>query len=191
MNQELLTGLCEIAGREHVYENEMMNRHTTFRIGGPADFFVVPESLDTLAEVVGFCRKMEVPYYILGNGSNLLVGDKGYRGVMIQLYKNLNEVTVQGEKIRAQAGAMLSVIAKQAMANGLTGLEFASGIPGTLGGAVMMNAGAYGGEMKDVVEMVRVLTKTGEVLEIPERKWNLDIAPVLWKNRAASCWRQY
>ena len=166
MRQELYTGLCEIAGTDHVYQNEPMCRHTTFRIGGPADIFVAPESTQALAKTVSFCRENQVPFYILGNGSNLLVGDKGYRGVMIQIYRNLNDIQVQGEKVHAQAGAMLSVIAKQALANSLAGFEFASGIPGTLGGAVMMNAGAYGGEIKDVFQEALVLTPEGEMLKL-------------------------
>lgn len=164
MNQQLFDGLCQIAGRERVFVDERMDRHTTFRIGGPADFFVVPETPCMLSEVVQFCRKRQVPFYILGNGSNLLVGDRGYRGVIIQIFKNMNAIQIEGEEIRAQAGAMLSVIAKQALFHSLKGFEFASGIPGTLGGAVMMNAGAYGGEMKDIVESVTVLTPEGGVV---------------------------
>lgn len=167
MNQKLYEGLCQAAGREQVSVDERMDRHTTFRIGGPADFFVVPKTPEMLAEVVNFCRKEQVPFYILGNGSNLLVGDKGYRGVIIQIFKNMNKISIAGEEIHAQAGAMLSVIAKQALANSLAGFEFASGIPGTLGGAVMMNAGAYGGEMKDIVKEVTVLTTEGEIVTIP------------------------
>lgn len=167
MNQEIYTGLCEIAGQEQVQQDEMMSRHTTFRIGGPADFFVVPEDMDTLKRVAEFCREEQIPFYILGNGSNLLVGDRGYRGVIIQIYKNLNEIQVEGTRVRAQAGAMLSVIAKRALAHSLTGFEFASGIPGTLGGAVVMNAGAYGGEMKDILKEAVVLTPEGEILTIP------------------------
>lgn len=167
MNQKLYEGLCQAAGREQVSVDERMDRHTTFRIGGPADFFVVPKTPEMLAEVVNFCRKEQVPFYILGNGSNLLVGDKGYRGVIIQIFKNMNKISIAGEEIHAQAGAMLSVIAKQALANSLAGFEFAAGIPGTLGGAVMMNAGAYGGEMKDIVKEVTVLTTEGEIVTIP------------------------
>lgn len=167
MDQDILAGLCRIAGREHVYEQEPMSRHTTFRIGGPADYFVTPESVRAVEELVAFCRERTVPFYILGNGSNLLVGDLGYRGVIIQLYKNLNGIETTGERILAQAGAMLSAIARTAQEHGLSGLEFASGIPGTLGGAVVMNAGAYGGEMKDVVRRVRALSREGEILEIP------------------------
>ena len=170
MDQAIFTGLCETAGREHVYQEEPLSRHTTFRIGGPADYFVAPESISALVKTVAFCREREIPFYILGNGSNLLVGDKGYRGVIIQLYKNLNQIRTEGEIIRAQSGAMLSAIARTAMENGLTGLEFASGIPGTLGGAVVMNAGAYGGEMKDVIRTVRVLSRSGKLLDIPGEK---------------------
>ena len=167
MNQQLYDGLCQAAGREQVLVDERMDRHTTFRIGGPADFFVIPETIEQLAQTVRICREQKVPFYILGNGSNLLVGDKGYRGVIIQVYKNLNAVHTDGQVISAQAGAMLSVIAKQALAHGLAGFEFASGIPGTLGGAVVMTAGAYGGEMKDIIRKVTVLTPEGKIQTIP------------------------
>lgn len=170
MKQQLLEGLCQAAGRERVLVDERMDRHTTFRIGGPADFFVLPENAAKLAAVVQVCREMQAPFYIVGNGSNLLVGDKGYRGVIIQIYKNMNGIQVEDCQIRAQAGAMLSVIAKQALAHSLTGFEFASGIPGTLGGAVMMNAGAYGGEMKDIVKEATVLTLEGTVKKISGEK---------------------
>jgi len=167
MNQEIYTRLCQLAGQEQVQQAERMDRHTTFRIGGPADYFVAPKDVETVKKVAGYCREEQIPFYILGNGSNLLVGDGGYRGVIIQVYKNLNEIRVEKTWVRAQAGAMLSVIAKQALAHSLDGFTFASGIPGTLGGAVVMNAGAYGGEMKDVVKEVTVLTPEGEILTIP------------------------
>ncbi|MDD2957698.1 MAG: UDP-N-acetylmuramate dehydrogenase [Lachnospiraceae bacterium] len=165
MKQELFTELCEIAGT--VLQDEPMSRHTTFRIGGPADYFVVPDTLEALMNTVRFCREKQLPYYILGNGSNLLVGDGGFRGIMIQVYRNLNGISADGCELTVQAGAMLSVIAKKALGLGLTGLEFAAGIPGTLGGAVVMNAGAYGGEMKDVLVETTVLTPEGELLVIP------------------------
>ena len=143
-----------------------MSRHTTFRIGGPADLFVVPKSVDEIAEVLKICREEKAPYFILGNGSNLLVSDKGYRGVVVQLYRGFGKITVSGEEIHAQAGALLSGIAAAARDASLTGFEFAGGIPGTLGGAVVMNAGAYGGEMKDVLKEVTVLTPEGEILTL-------------------------
>lgn len=163
----IIEELCNIAGEDNVLANEPMSRHTTFRIGGPADYFVTPESADDIARLTGLCRERNLPYYIMGNGSNLLVGDKGYRGVIIQIYKNMNRIRTEGERVYAQAGALLSRIAAAALEASLTGLEFASGIPGTLGGALRMNAGAYGGEMKQVVESAKVLTPEGRLLDIP------------------------
>ena len=147
-----------------------MSLHTTFRIGGPADLFVTPGSIQAVADSIRICKETQTPCAVIGNGSNLLVSDTGYRGVIIQIGRNLNQVSVNGEEIRAQAGAMLSVIAKTALSESLTGFEFASGIPGTLGGAAVMNAGAYGGEMKDVLTEVTVLTREGEIRTIPAEK---------------------
>lgn len=158
--------LCRILPEEQVHENEPMSRRTTFRAGGAADWLVEPDTEGQLAEIIRLCREQQVPWYILGNGSNLLVGDKGYRGVVIQICKRMNEIRTEENKIYAQAGALLSKIAAQALSNSLTGFEFASGIPGTLGGAVMMNAGAYGGEMKHVLESADVLTPEGEFLTL-------------------------
>ena len=158
--------LMKITGDSRVLEQELMSKHTTFRIGGPADFFVIPDTIEEIEAVIAACKEENVPYYILGNGSNLLVGDKGYRGVIIQIYRNMSDIRVEGSKIYAQAGALLSRIAARALENSLGGFEFASGIPGTLGGAVRMNAGAYGGEMKHVLESAKVLTSEGEVLEL-------------------------
>jgi UDP-N-acetylmuramate dehydrogenase len=118
--------------------------------------------------VISVCKELQVPYYILGNGSNLLVSDQGYRGVIIQLYKEMSAIEVDGQFIRAQAGASLAKIANQALEHELTGFEFASGIPGTLGGACVMNAGAYGGEMKDVLAEVTVLHRM-EILLLWQR----------------------
>lgn len=159
----MLEKLQKILGEAKVLTEEPMASHTTFRIGGPADYYVMPETTEELAEVIKLCKEENFPYFILGNGSNLLVGDKGFRGVVIQLYKNFDGIRIDGTKVTAKAGAMLIRAAKEAGKAGLTGLEFASGIPGTIGGAMVMNAGAYGGEMKDVVSEVKVLTKEGEI----------------------------
>lgn len=158
--------LCTAVGAENVLQDEPMSRHTTFRIGGPADYFVMPGSAEEIRAVRGICAKADVPCYIIGNGSDLLVGDKGYRGVIIQIYKRMNNVRVEGERICVQAGALLSKTAAAAYEASLTGMEFASGIPGTVGGALRMNAGAYGGEMKQIVESVEVLTEEGELLTL-------------------------
>lgn len=154
-------------GADRILTNEHMSRHTTFRIGGPADVFAVPASAEELVRIVQVCREQGMPFYVIGNGSNLLVSDAGYRGVILQIYRNLSAIAVDGDTVTAQAGAMLSVIAKKALAAQLAGFEFASGIPGTLGGAVVMNAGAYGGEMKDVLVEVTVLTQEGTVETVP------------------------
>lgn len=166
MNEKIKQRFQTVLEKEQVLEAESMSRHTTFRIGGPADLFVVPKSVDEIAEVLKICREEKAPYFILGNGSNLLVSDKGYRGVVVQLYRGFGKITVSGEEIHAQAGALLSGIAAAARDACLTGFEFAGGIPGTLGGAVVMNAGAYGGEMKDVLKEVTVLTPEGEILTL-------------------------
>ena len=152
---------------------EPMKNHTTFRIGGPADALALPKTPEEVAEVVRFCHEHAQPYYVLGNGSNLLVSDEGYRGLVLQLYRNFNDIQVNGETITVQSCAMLAAVARTAYQTGLTGLEFASGIPGTIGGAVVMNAGAYGGEMKNVLKEVTVLTKDGEVLVIPAKALEL------------------
>lgn len=168
----MLEKLQTLLGKEKVLVKEPMASHTTFRIGGPADYFVMPSDAGELAGILKICREENVPCFILGNGSNLLVGDRGYRGVVIQLSKNFDEITIEGTTVTAKAGAMLIRVAKEAGKAGLTGLEFASGIPGTIGGAMVMNAGAYGGEMKDVVSSVTVLTGEGEVKTLTGEEMN-------------------
>lgn len=173
MNQELGKKLLSILKEEQVKKDEPMKSHTTFRVGGPAAYFVTPQTAEEVAKVIEACIQENVPYYIVGNGSNLLVSDKGYEGVIIQIYKQMNQVEVEGTQIRAQAGALLSMIAKRALDAALTGFEFAAGIPGTLGGACVMNAGAYGGEMKDVLQSITVLTDKGEVKVLAKEELEL------------------
>lgn len=163
MKQEIIQKFCGILGEEKVLLQEPMSCHTTFRIGGPAELFLMPSTVEDVGAVIKVCREENLPYFILGNGSNLLVSDEGYRGVVIQMYKNLGAVQVEETFIRAQAGALLSGIAAAAREASLTGFEFAAGIPGTLGGAVVMNAGAYGGEMRDVLKEATILTKDGTI----------------------------
>ena len=165
--------LCAIAGEENVLQDEPMSGHTTFRIGGPADFFVTPSKAEEIRRIIELCRAEKVPYYVVGNGSNLLVGDKGYRGVIIQIYKNMNRISVAGEEISVQAGALLSKVAAAACEAELEGMEFASGFPGTMGGAVRMNDGAYNGEMKQVLKTAVVLTPEGEIVTIPAEEMGM------------------
>ena len=165
MNDQFLTELENIMAGSGIFMEEPMKNHTTFRVGGPADVLVQPDET-ALAAVLGLCRQHNVPYSFIGNGSNLLVGDKGIRGVVIEMTEPMGNIEVQGTRITAQAGAMLSKIANTAASNGLGGMEFAAGIPGSVGGAVVMNAGAYGGEMKDIIERVYVLDENGAQLEL-------------------------
>lgn len=153
----------QIVGEENCLENESMKNHTTFRIGGPARLFVAPDSVDKLKNVIAFCKEKDIKVFIIGNGSNLLVSDKGLEGVVIQIYRNFSGITINGNEIIAQSGELLSSVAAKAMENSLTGFEFASGIPGTLGGAVVMNAGAYGGEMSRIVKSVTILNQNNEI----------------------------
>lgn len=173
MNQEIKKMFCELLGRDHVLTDEPMKQHTTFKIGGPADYFLVPETGEEVGEIIKICRKTDTPYFILGNGSNLLVGDGGYRGAVILVYRNMSAVTVEGTTITAQAGALLSAVAAAAKNASLTGFEFAGGIPGTVGGAAVMNAGAYGGEMKDVLVEVTVMDAEGKIFAISAEKLEL------------------
>lgn len=181
MNQEIIKCFNDLLGEEKVRISEPMNRHTTFRIGGPADYFLLPSTAEEVKKILEICKEKELPYFILGNGSNLLVSDEGYCGVIIQLYRNYGGITVEGTNIRAGAGALLSQIASAAKNASLTGFEFAGGIPGTLGGAVVMNAGAYGGEMKDVLKEVTVMTEQGEIMTIPAEKLEMGYRTSLVK----------
>lgn len=165
MNDQFLTELQNVMGGSGIFMQEPMKKHTTFRVGGPADVLVQPDET-ALAAVLGLCRQYHVPYSFIGNGSNLLVGDKGIRGVVIEMTEPMGNIEVHGTQITAQAGAMLSKIANTAASNGLGGMEFAAGIPGSVGGAVVMNAGAYGREMKDIIEKVYVLDENGAQLEL-------------------------
>ena len=173
MNQEIKKIFCDLLGEDRVFTDEPMKQHTTFKIGGPADYFLVPESGEEAGEIIKICKQTDIPYFILGNGSNLLVGDGGYRGVVIQIYRNMSAVTTEGTIITAQAGALLSSVAAVAKNASLTGFEFAGGIPGTVGGAAVMNAGAYGGEMKDVLVEVTVMDADGNIFTIPAEKLEL------------------
>lgn len=147
----------KVLSKEQIFINEPMKKHTTFKIGGNADILILPYTLEQIIECIQICEQNNIEYYVIGNGSNLLVSDKGFRGVIIKLFKNFNKIELDKNVIKVQSGATLSAIAKKAYDNSLKGFEFASGIPGTIGGGVCMNAGAYGGELKDVIKQVTVL----------------------------------
>ncbi len=165
MSQNLINELYRIVGKQNLKLDEPMTKHTTFRIGGPAQYFVMPQSVEELGQVIQLCRAEQTSYFIVGHGSNLLVSDSGISGVVIQLDQNLSHFSIDGTSVRAMAGVMLGRLGLAIRDAGLTGFEFAAGIPGTLGGAIMMNAGAYGGEMKDIVTRVQLMDADGNLFE--------------------------
>ncbi|WP_374720450.1 UDP-N-acetylmuramate dehydrogenase [Parageobacillus toebii] len=160
-NEMIYQELVQICGEENVLRDEPLKYHTLVKIGGKADFLVWPTTYEQVMEVVRLKEKYQLPFTLLGNGSNVIVRDGGIRGIVMQL-KHLTEIKVEGEKIIAQSGADIKAVSRFALEHSLTGLEFACGIPGSIGGAIMMNAGAYGGEVKDVIDHVKVITQTGE-----------------------------
>lgn len=174
MMEELKKKLLDLLGEEGFRTEETMAKHTTFRTGGPADLFLMPQNRTELKESIALLREYNVPYMVIGNGSNLLVGDGGIRGAVIQLYQRMQNISVEGTEMTLDCGALLSAAASQAADASLEGLAFASGIPGTFGGAVVMNAGAYGGEMKDVLLSADVLTADLEVKTIPVEELDLS-----------------
>lgn len=166
---EITTALPEL----QVLKDEPMSRHTTFRIGGPADYFVCPDR-EQIAEVLAVAKKCGMAITVIGNGSNLLVGDKGIRGLVVEIGSAMNQIMVDKNHITAGAGALLSQVAAKAAAAELGGMEFAAGIPGSVGGAVTMNAGAYGGELKDILRAVTVLTPEGELKTLDVSEMDLS-----------------
>ncbi len=161
--------LNKIAKNSTIKKDEPMSQHTTFRIGGPADIFIEASDTEELINIIRYLQKEKWKYFVMGNGSNLLVDDRGYRGVIVSTKGNDNvHIYKDGNKnfINAGAGILLSKLASITAQNGFAGFEFAGGIPGTLGGAVAMNAGAYGGEIKDVIEQARVITINGDIITL-------------------------
>ena len=162
--KELIKSLNKIYSKGQIFENESMKNHTSFKIGGVADILVAPENEYQIKSTIDACKKCDCKYFVMGNGSNLLVSDKGIRGLVIKIGKAYSGYSFEDDGIYAESGILISTLSKLAMENSFSGIEFASGIPGTLGGAVIMNAGAYGGEMKDVVKNVKVLNSNGDIV---------------------------
>ncbi|SJZ81800.1 UDP-N-acetylmuramate dehydrogenase [Garciella nitratireducens] len=174
MDNKIYTLLSGIVDKEQILIDEPMRNHTSFKIGGPADFLVLPKSVIEIQNIVKICKKENIPFFVIGNGTDLLVRDKGIRGVVLKIAKNFDHVKIIGEKVIAQAGISLSALAKVLLKNELTGFEFASGIPGTLGGAVTMNAGAYGGEIKDVLKNIEVMDQEGNIFILEGEEMKLE-----------------
>ncbi|MGN0344737.1 MAG: UDP-N-acetylmuramate dehydrogenase [Lachnospiraceae bacterium] len=172
--QQFEQELKRLLPQEQIRREEPLSRHTTFRVGGPAEYYVMP-SLEQVPDIVALCRQFELPLTVIGNGSNLLVADQGLRGVVLEIGKAASGLRfLDGEDLAVRAGTLLSETANFAAKNGLSGMEFAAGIPGSVGGAVVMNAGAYGGEMKDILSGVRVLTTKGEIKVRPADELDLS-----------------
>ena len=167
INEAVSEYIRQYVAPQDIFEKEPMSRHTTFRVGGEADALLKIRSKEQLEKLIPYFKMVELPYFVIGNGSNLLVGDKGYRGIILQLSDGMDQIRVEGCRLTVQAGCLMSQVARAAYENSLTGFEFASGIPGSIGGGVVMNAGAFDGELKQVVTRVWVLNEDGEV-------WILD-----------------
>lgn len=174
MTEKLIESLCRITGEDQVRIDEPMKNHTTFRIGGNADCFVTPGTKEELQQILQLLNKEGIPFFILGNGSNLLVSDKGYRGVIIQIGRNYQSIRRKGCRIRVKSGISMARLANFALENSLTGFEFASGIPGTAGGGAIMNAGAYGGEMRDVLREVLCMNRKGDFIMLTGEEMELS-----------------
>lgn len=183
MNSSIYDYIKQIVRQENILFDEPMSRHTTFRVGGNAKCLIRITDKEQLIKLVPLLHKTGQEYFILGNGSNLLAGDRGYSGIIVKLDSNMGSITAEGERIRASAGSLLSGAAAFARDNALAGLEFAAGIPGTVGGAVVMNAGAYGGEMKQIVEAVEVMNRDGEILVLDNDTMEFGYRTSVIKNR--------
>ena len=166
ISEAVVRAIKEYAKEENVHLQVPMSAYTTMRVGGEADCLLEISDGEELKKVCRYLGLAGIPWFVMGNGSNLLVSDKGFRGVILRVQSGLNRIQVEGNRIISQAGATMAQVARIAMERGLTGLEFASGIPGTIGGGIVMNAGAYGGEMRQVVKSVEVLSAEGEFMTL-------------------------
>lgn len=167
LSEESIKKIKEAIGDENIFENEPLKNHAFMQIGGPAAYFFTPKSEDALAALIAVIRSENYPYYIVGNCTNILFRDEGYDGAIVQITEGFDEVLVNGEEVDAGAGISNERLSEILAENELSGFEFASGIPGCLGGGAAMNAGAYDGEMKDIIQSVKVLKEDGKIEEIP------------------------
>ena len=183
MNTSMYEYIRTIVPEERLLFHEPMCHYTTFRVGGEAECIVIVQEEEELAKLITYLRQIEQEYFILGNGSNLLVGDKGYRGIIVKMGGPMEEVHVEGCRLVAKAGALLSKVAAFRTQDSLSGLEFAAGIPGSIGGAIVMNAGAYDGEMKQIVESVRVMGRDGQIMTLDNDTMEFGYRTSIIKNR--------
>ena len=183
MYTDFLKEIASFMEAEDIKIDEMMSKHTSFRVGGPAKVFLTVHSEESLRNILLALKRFGLPYFVLGNGSNLLVSDEGYDGVMVYLGEEFSEVEITGTQMRAKAAALLGKVARMAMEEELAGLEFAAGIPGSLGGGVVMNAGAYGGELSQVVTKVRAMNPDGEIIELEKDQLLLGYRTSIFKTK--------
>ena len=183
MYTDFLKEIASFMEAEDIKIDEMMSKHTSFRVGGPAKVFLTVHSEESLRNILLALKRYELPYFVLGNGSNLLVSDEGYDGVMVYLGEEFSEVEITGTQMRAKAAALLGKVARMAMEEELAGLEFAAGIPGSLGGGVVMNAGAYGGELSQVVTKVKAMNPNGEIIELEKDQLLLGYRTSIFKTK--------
>lgn len=167
-----MTTFTQILDKNRILIDEMMKNHTTFHIGGPADLMLLPETEEEIIEIVKLCKQLSKDFFVLGGGSNLLVPDVGIRGIVIKLGKNYSKVEIDRDTVVAESGVKLSALSDQILERHLAGFEFASGIPGTVGGGVYMNAGAYDSEMKNIVSKVRAIDQSGKIIEYSKEEMN-------------------
>lgn len=187
MNSLFYGHLKEIIPEERILLEEPMSRHTSFRVGGPAKYFVRPRSAQEISAMLHYFQLIDKEYYVLGNGSNLLVSDKGYRGVILEIGEEMDGISIDGEEITCGGGALLARAASFALEAGLTGMEFASGIPGSVGGAIVMNAGAYGGEMKQIVKTATVVLADGTVVTLSNEELEMGYRTSVFKKKPLVC----
>lgn len=179
--------ITKIVSPDQVIFDEPLSKHTSFKIGGPADYYIEIKEANELAELIHYFSLIEKEYYVLGNGSNVLVGDKGYRGVILSVHKHMSDIVVEGDRIICGAGATLSSVASSALKASLTGFEFAAGIPGTVGGALVMNAGAYGGEISQVMESAEVVAANGNILTLRNDEMMFGYRTSVFKKEQLVC----
>lgn len=187
MNSLFYEHLKEIIPEERILLEEPMSRHTSFRVGGPARYFVRPKSAKEVSSMLHYFQLIDKEYYVLGNGSNLLVSDKGYQGVILEIGEEMNDIHVDGESVICGGGALLSKASSCALNAGLTGMEFASGIPGSVGGAIVMNAGAYGGEMKQIVKTASVVLADGTTAVLSNEELEMGYRTSIFKKQPLVC----
>lgn len=183
MKPTVLDYISSIIPKENISFQVPMKKHTTFKVGGEADVYIRIDNVEILKKLIPYLYQENEDYFILGKGSNILVSEKGYRGIVIEISSGFSGFYCNGTTITVESGALLSKIAKVALEYELTGMEFAAGIPGSVGGAMVMNAGAYGGDMEQIVESIKVLDHTGNILELTNDQILFDYRTSIMKQR--------